>query len=65
MSKKLTLELIQSKTKNTKLEQIKSLQPGSALVFGNAFPLGTIVKFDMPDPKPNSDNFNALQEWFK
>ena len=47
------------------LEQIKSLQPGSALVFGNAFPLGTIVKFDLPNPKPNSDNFNALEKWFK
>lgn len=46
------------------LEQLKSLEPGSALVFGNAFPLSTIVKFDLPDPRPNSDNFDIVNKWY-
>ena len=47
------------------LEQLKSLQPGCALVFGSAFPLSTIVKFDLPEPMPNSENFSVMNKWYQ
>ncbi len=50
---------------NEYLERIKSLSPGSALVFGNAFSLSTIVKFVMPDPTPNSASINITNIWYK
>lgn len=46
------------------LEKIKSLRPGTALAFGNSFPLPTIVKIDMPDPTPNSSNISVTNTWF-
>lgn len=46
------------------LEKVKSLRPGTALTFGNSFPLPVIVKIDLPDPTPNSSNINVTNTWF-
>ncbi|MCI8575265.1 MAG: DUF87 domain-containing protein [Bacilli bacterium] len=46
------------------IEKIKLLRPGTALVFGSAFPLPVITKFDMPDPAPDSSNIAVTKTWF-
>ena len=44
--------------------KIKSLQPGFALMFGSAFKIPITSKFDLPDPRPNSDNISIRNTWF-
>ena len=46
------------------IERIKSLSPGHAFVFGNAFQLPTFVRFAMPDPMPKSANINVDELWY-
>ena len=41
----------------------KSLQPGYCLGFGSAFKVPTIIRMDIPNPVPNSDNVNVIKEW--
>ena len=61
------IKIIESMSTNiTKesIERIKSLSPGNAFVFGNAFQLPTFVKFAMPDPMPKSANINVDELWY-
>ena len=44
--------------------KIKSLQPGFALMFGNSFKVSLVSKFDLPDPRPNSDNISIKNTWY-
>ena len=46
-------------------KQIQSIPPGYCYVFGNAFKLPIIVKFDLPYPTPISNNVNIQKVWFK
>ncbi len=41
----------------------KSLQPGYCLGFGSAFKVPIIIRVDLPNPVPNSDNVNIMKEW--
>ncbi|MBQ9024027.1 MAG: ATP-binding protein [Bacilli bacterium] len=45
--------------------KIKSLQPGFALMFGSAFKIPLTTKFDLPNPRPNSDNISIKNTWYK
>ena len=45
--------------------KIKALQPGFALMFGSAFKIPITTKFDLPNPRPNSDNINVKNTWYK
>ena len=45
------------------IEKQKSLQPGYCLAFGNAFKVPLVIKMDLPNPTPNSDNVNIMKEW--
>ena len=45
--------------------KIKSLQPGFALMFGSAFKIPLVSKFDLPNPRPNSDNISIKNTWYK
>ncbi len=45
------------------MEKQKGLQPGYCLGFGSAFKVPLIIKMDLPNPIPNSDNVNILKEW--
>ena len=45
--------------------KIKSLQPGFALMFGSAFKVALVSKFDLPNPRPNSDNVSIKNTWYK
>jgi hypothetical protein len=44
--------------------QIQSIPPGYCYTFGTAFKLPMIVKFDMPDPTPISNNVNIPKVWY-
>lgn len=47
------------------VEKLKSLSPGIALCFGNAFNIPTFTKIDKPDPTPTSSNVAITSQWFK
>ncbi len=46
------------------LDKIKSLQPGYSLMFGIAFKVPLVVKFDLPNPRPNSANISIKDTWY-
>lgn len=45
------------------IEKQKGLQPGYCLGFGVAFKVPIIIKMDIPNPVPNSQNVNVIKEW--
>ena len=45
------------------VEKQKGLQPGYCLGFGTAFKVPIIIKMDIPNPVPNSQNVNVIKEW--
>lgn len=45
------------------IEKQKILQPGYCLCFGNAFKVPIILKIDLPNPIPTSDNCDVLKTW--
>ena len=47
------------------ISKIKALQPGFALMFGSAFKVPLTSKFDLPNPRPNSDNISIRNTWYK
>ncbi len=49
----------------TNIEKLKSLSPGIALCFGNAFNIPLFSKIDKPEPLPNSTNVEVNKQWFK
>lgn len=46
------------------VEKMKGLQPGTCVVFGSAFKLPTIVKMEMPNPQPMSQNIDVSRLWY-
>ncbi len=46
------------------VEKMKGLQPGTCVVFGTAFKLPTIVKLEMPNPQPMSQNVDVSRLWY-
>ena len=46
------------------VDKLKTLRPGVALCFGNAFHIPVFTKIDKPDPTPNSSNFHIGSSWF-
>ncbi|NLC47743.1 MAG: DUF87 domain-containing protein [Tenericutes bacterium] len=47
------------------VEKLKTLRPGVALCFGNAFNIPVFTKIDKPDPTPNSSNAHIGTQWFR
>ena len=45
--------------------KIKALQQGFALMFGSAFKIPLTTKFDLPNPRPNSDNISVKNTWYR
>ena len=45
--------------------KIKALQPGFTLMFGSAFKIPLVSKFDLPNPRPNSANVSIRNTWYK
>lgn len=48
---------------NDIIEKQKTLQPGTAVVFGKAFKIPMIVKMTPPDPAPESSNADVYDTW--
>ena len=46
------------------IEKLKTLRPGVALCFGNAFNIPVFAKIDKPNPTPDSNNAHIKEEWF-
>ena len=49
---------------NETSKQIQSIPPGYCYVFGTAFKLPMIVKVDVPNPTPISNNVNIQKVWY-
>jgi len=46
------------------INKIKSLPPGTCMIFGNAFKLPIIVNVDKPNPEPLSNNCDIVNSWY-
>ena len=46
------------------VEKMKELQPGTCISFGSAFKLPIIVKLEMPNPSPLSQNVDISRLWY-
>ena len=44
--------------------KLKTLHPGTCIIYGNAFRMPVIVKMDMPDPTPLSSNCDINNVWY-
>lgn len=61
------LEIISSISANVSketIEELKTLHPGTAIVFGTAFKIPLLVKLDLPKPMPESDNSDVIASWY-
>ena len=47
------------------IDKLKTLRPGVAICFGNAFQIPVFAKFDKPQPTPDSNNAHIGEEWFE
>ena len=56
---------ISSNITDDTVKKLKSLRPGVALTFGTAFHLPSLVKFEMPDPAPQSTSANLEITWYR
>lgn len=45
-------------------KKLKTLQSGSCIGFGTSFKIPIIMRFDLPDPMPQSSNCNIMLNWF-
>ena len=46
------------------VKKLRILQPGNCVAFGSAFKIPVLVKFEMPDPEPNSSSCEICKNWF-
>ena len=46
-------------------KEIQAIPPGYCYIFGTAFKLPIIVKIEMPNPTPTSNNVNIQKTWYK
>lgn len=47
------------------IEKLKTLRPGTALVFGSAFRVPLLTRLNLPDPLPKSTNVNLESIWYE
>ena len=47
------------------IEKLKSLVPGTAMVFGVSFKLPLLTKLDLPDPMPQSTSVDISSRWYE
>ena len=46
------------------VKRLRILQPGNCIAFGSAFKIPVLVKFEMPNPEPNSSSCDISKNWF-
>lgn len=56
---------ISSNLTSQDIEKLKTLRPGTALVFGSAFRIPLLTKLNLPDPMPQSSNVNIENSWYE
>ncbi len=56
---------ISSNLTSQDIEKLKTLRPGTALVFGTAFRVPLLTKLNLPDPMPASSNVNIENSWYE
>lgn len=59
------IEEMISNITNSDIKRIKILQPGMCMAFGTAFKVPVIIKFDMPNPAPDSSSCHISDIWFE
>ena len=47
------------------VQQLKSLQPGNCIAFGNAFKVPISMHVEFPNPAPNSNNVDLATVWYR
>lgn len=47
------------------VQQLKNLKPGNCIAFGNAFKIPVSMYFDLPNPRPMSNNVDIETVWYK
>ena len=46
------------------MNNLRVLKPGSCIGFGNAFKFPNIIKIELPNPTPLSNNTDISKKWF-
>lgn len=62
------LDYIKNMVPNISIEivqQLKSLQPGNCIAFGNAFKIPISMHVEFPNPAPNSNNVDLKTVWYQ
>lgn len=62
------LDYIKNMVPNISIEivqQLKNLQPGNCIAFGNAFRIPISIHIEYPDPAPNSSNVDLSTVWYQ
>lgn len=61
------LEIVKTMSTNVApitIEQVKSLNPGTAFAFGTGFKIPSLIIFDLPSPMPKSTSIKINEVWF-
>ena len=61
------LEIVRNMSINvadSTIEQIKSLNPGTAFCFGNGFKMPILINFELPNPMPESTSLKINKIWY-
>ena len=62
------LDYIKNMVPNISIEivkQLKELQPGNCIAFGNAFKIPVSMHVEFPNPAPNSNNVDLANIWYQ
>lgn len=54
-----------SNLSNQEIEKLKTLRPGTALIFGSAFRVPLLTRLKLPNPLPKSTNVNLESLWYE
>ena len=46
------------------VKRLRILQPGNCIAFGTSFKIPVMIKMNMPDPAPASNNCDVSSVWF-
>lgn len=61
------LEIVRNMSVNvaeSTIEQIKSLNPGTAFCFGSGFKMPILINFELPNPMPESTSLKINKIWY-
>ncbi|MDE6284858.1 MAG: DUF87 domain-containing protein [Bacilli bacterium] len=56
---------ISANVNNETIEKLKTINPGSAMIFGVSLKLPILVKLELPNPMPESTSLNISNIWYE